>query len=84
MQLANDRGAADIHACMHHKGAATQNLINVDISSRRHIGYAIIAKCSASAQAIAGALSCSQACVWPVCPSVRLACCLHTLHICSR
>ena len=29
--------------------------MKVDISSRRHIGYAIIAKCSASAQAISGA-----------------------------
>lgn len=55
VQLANERGAADIQACMQHKGAATRNLIKVDISTRRHMGYAIIAKCSASAQAIAGA-----------------------------
>ncbi len=39
---------------MQHKGAATRTLINIDISSRRHIGYAIIAKCSASAQVISG------------------------------
>jgi len=55
VQLANERGAADIQACMQHKGAATRNLIKVDISTRRHMGYAIIAKCSASAQASAGA-----------------------------
>ena len=54
VQLANERGAADINACMQHKGAATRTLINIDISSRRHIGYAIIAKCSASAQVVSG------------------------------
>ena len=45
----------DIRACMQHQGWATRTLIKVDISTRRHIGYAIIAKCSASAQAISGA-----------------------------
>ena len=55
-QLVNERGVMDICACMQHKGCATQTLMKVDISSRRHIGYAIIAKCSASAQAISGAL----------------------------
>lgn len=54
LALANERGAADINACLQHKGAATRTLINIDISSRRHIGYAIIAKCSASAQVVSG------------------------------
>ena len=55
VQLVNERGAMDICACMQHKGYATRTLVAVDISTRRHIGYAIIAKCSASAQAISGA-----------------------------
>ena len=54
-QLVNERGVMDICACMQHKGYATRTLVAVDISTRRHIGYAIIAKCSASAQAISGA-----------------------------
>ena len=54
VQRVNERGAMDIRACMQHEGCATRTLMKVDISTRRHIGYAIIAKCSASAQAISG------------------------------
>lgn len=69
VQLVNERGAMDMCACMQHQGCATQTLMAVDISTRRHIGYAIIAKCSASAQAISGAPAAPRAAMpWRLVP----------------
>ena len=71
VQLVNERGAMDIRACMQHRGSATRTLITVDTSTRRHIGYAIIAKCSASAQAISGASLAPNKAVRRIVPHLR-------------